>query len=109
VGVRGSSPLGSTLLTRPFSVPKSSLRRSWCQRGGHWCTSGANSGELACFRCRCHRHPLTGRLQLVENPRAGTIGLASFTLGGCGCCAPWTVEELGDFVRGLEALAVGAD
>ena len=35
VGVRGSSPLSSTLLTRPFSDSESGFRRFWCQRGGH--------------------------------------------------------------------------
>jgi hypothetical protein len=39
VGVRGSSPLSSTHLTRPFSFPESGFRRSWCQRGGHWSPS----------------------------------------------------------------------
>ena len=47
VGVRGSSPLSSTLLTRPFSDSESGFRRFWCQRGGHWSRHGAGGPHSA--------------------------------------------------------------
>lgn len=56
-------------------------------------------------RCRCHRDPAGGQLQVEEDPDAGTLGLRSFTDSGtCDCCEPWTSTELASVLRDADAL-----
>jgi hypothetical protein len=53
--------------------------------------------------CWCHRHPSAGHLTILEDQAAGTLGLASFTAGECGCCEPWSAEELAAVLRDVAA------
>jgi hypothetical protein len=54
--------------------------------------------------CACHRHPSAGHLSIEEDQAGGTLGLATFTAGGCDCCEPWTATELAAILRDLDAV-----
>lgn len=56
--------------------------------------------------CRCHRHPQTGRLALLEDGQGKWLGLVSWRRGGCGCCSPWTADELWAVLEDLAAAAI---
>ncbi len=62
VGVRGSSPLSSTQMNRPFSRREGGLSRFWCQRGGpshasHFADELKTSDQLRHFLGRHLRAP----------------------------------------------------
>lgn len=50
--------------------------------------------------CRCHTHPGTGQLAILEDQATGDLGLVSYR-PGCDCCTPWTCDELVAVVRDL--------
>ena len=55
--------------------------------------------------CTCHRHPVAGHLAIAEDQDGGTLGLVTFSDGGCDCCEPWTADELAAILRDLQAVA----
>lgn len=56
---------------------------------------GLNLCEAA---CSCHRDP-TGRMALYEDDAHGYLGLIHHNPPDCGCCEPWTADELAAIVR----------
>jgi hypothetical protein len=56
---------------------------------------------LCASGCPCHRSPVGGRLSIDEDQAGGTLGLRSFR-DDCGCCEPWTADELSAIVRDLQ-------
>ena len=50
--------------------------------------------------CHCHYHPDTGRLAIASDEATGSLGLASHDQD-CGCCEPWTADELAAIARDL--------
>jgi hypothetical protein len=56
-------------------------------------------------RCACHRDPADGQLRISEDRAAGTLGLHSFEPARCGCCRPWTTDELRAVLRDAAAVA----
>jgi hypothetical protein len=60
---------------------------------------------LCAEACACHRHPSAGHLAIAEDQDGGSIGLASFDEDDCGCCEPWTFEELTAILRDFQAIA----
>lgn len=60
---------------------------------------------LCASACHCHRHPVAGHLAIDEDQAGGTLGLRSFHEDGCGCCEPWTADELSAVLRDLQRLA----
>lgn len=58
--------------------------------------------NLCAAACRCHRHPITGQLTIVEDHTNGTLGLLQHHQ--CPCCQPWTAAELAGIVRDLAYL-----
>lgn len=54
--------------------------------------------------CPCHRHPANGHLYVAEDMTAGTLGLRSFVDNACGCCSPWTADELTAALRDLASV-----
>jgi hypothetical protein len=60
---------------------------------------------LCASACTCHRHPSAGHLAIAENQAEGLLGLVSHHPGGCGCCEPWTADELTAIVRDLEMVS----
>jgi hypothetical protein len=58
-------------------------------------------------RCPCHLDRFTGALSLSENAALGTLGLVSYRADGvaCGCCEPWSTEELAAIVKDFAAVA----
>jgi hypothetical protein len=60
---------------------------------------------LCVAACTCHRHPASGTLAIAEDQAAGLLGLVSHREGGCGCCEPWTADELTAIVRDLQLVA----
>ena len=59
---------------------------------------------LCAMGCPCHRDPVAGNLAIAEDQRAGKLGLVSFR-DGCGCCEPWTADELSAVLRDFELLS----
>jgi hypothetical protein len=55
---------------------------------------------LCAAGCHCHRHPVAGNLTILEDQIVGTLGIVSYR-PGCGCCRPWTAEELVAVLRDL--------
>ncbi|CCG05566.1 hypothetical protein [Blastococcus saxobsidens] len=60
---------------------------------------------LCAAACACHRHPAAGHLAIAEDQAGGSIGLVTFSEGGCNCCEPWTSEELAAILRDFAAVA----
>lgn len=54
--------------------------------------------------CPCHRHPSSGHLAIAEDQAGGRLGLATFD-EACGCCEPWTADELAAILRDLSTVA----
>ena len=44
-------------------------------------------------------------LAIAEDQAGGRLGLASFAEGACGCCEPWTADELAAILRDLSTVA----
>ena len=59
---------------------------------------------LCAAGCACHRHPSSGHLAIAEDQAGGRLGLASFD-DTCGCCEPWTAEELAAILRDFSSLS----
>lgn len=55
--------------------------------------------------CECHTHPQLGVPVIVQDAGRGLVGLRSFVPGECGCCQPWTAEELEAVIRDFRAIA----
>jgi hypothetical protein len=55
-------------------------------------------------QCSCHRSPSSQQLVIFQDEKLGLLGLVSFRTG-CGCCVPWTAEELAAIVDELDELA----
>lgn len=55
-------------------------------------------------RCRCHRHPQTGKLELLPDNTSDALGLVSH-LPGCTCCSPWSPAELAQIIADLADIA----
>jgi hypothetical protein len=63
----------------------------------------AKWGLGLCLRgCRCHLHPITRGLSMLEGAN-GSLGLHKYHV--CYCCEPWTWQELDGFVKDLAAIA----
>ena len=58
---------------------------------------------LCAAGCACHRHPSSGHLAIAEDQAGGRLGLATFD-EACGCCEPWTADELAAILRDLTAV-----
>lgn len=54
--------------------------------------------------CTCHRHPANGHLYVLEDQQAGLLGLRCYADTPCGCCTPWTVDELIGVLHDLAAV-----
>lgn len=54
--------------------------------------------DLCEAACSCHHDP-AGRLALEEDTARGFLGLVHHNPPDCGCCEPWTRDELTAIVR----------
>ena len=59
---------------------------------------------LCAAGCACHRHP-RGTSRHRRGPGGGRLGLATFADAECGCCEPWTADELAAILRDLGTVA----
>jgi hypothetical protein len=64
--------------------------------------TGSEQGNQCLRGCRCHLHPITRGISMLEGAN-GSLGLHKYHV--CYCCEPWTWQELDGFVKDLAAIA----